>query len=154
MHSENVWFDTPTMSGTRVFKGSKVIPYMASMGVDLWPLHWPISGHCTYGKLIPLFNLHSSPINLSPFSIKIGPFWKFDPYTKGRWPFPYFSLYLDNETSYGYHALTFLLLMTRERIWDIFQPNWIILKFYPHITFDLDFMVKMLFEKMPGMFVW
>ena len=33
----------------------------------------------------------------------------------------------------------FLLLMTRGRIWDIFQPNWNIFKFYPYITFDLGF---------------
>ena len=24
-------------------------------------------------------------------------------------------------------------------IWDLFQPNWSIFKFYPHITFDLGF---------------
>ena len=35
----------------------------------------------------------------------------------------------------------FLLLMTRGRIWDrhMFQPNWSIFEFYPHITFDLGF---------------
>ena len=33
----------------------------------------------------------------------------------------------------------FLLPMTRGRIWDIFQPNWSIFKFYPHIPFDLGF---------------
>ena len=29
--------------------------------------------------------------------------------------------------------------MTRGRIWDMFQPNWSIFEFYPHITFDLGF---------------
>ena len=29
--------------------------------------------------------------------------------------------------------------MDRGRIWDIFQPNRSIFKFYPHITFDLEF---------------
>ena len=35
--------------------------------------------------------------------------------------------------------LTFLLLMTSGRIWDMFQSNRSIFKFYPHITFDLGF---------------
>ena len=29
--------------------------------------------------------------------------------------------------------------MTRGRIWDLFQPNWSIFKFYPNIPFDLGF---------------
>ena len=29
--------------------------------------------------------------------------------------------------------------MTRGRIWDMFQPNWSIFEFYPHIPFDLGF---------------
>ena len=44
-------------------------------------------------------------------------------------------LYLE-ETLYGYHVIDFfLLLMAR----GMFQPNWSIFEFYPHITFDLGF---------------
>ena len=43
MHSEKVKFDTPTMSGIVEIKGSKAIPYVASMGADLNSLTPPLT---------------------------------------------------------------------------------------------------------------
>ena len=126
------------MSRTRVIKGSKVIPYVVSMGVDLWPIHWPISGHCTYGKLYLFW------INIAVQLIWANFQWdrtilKIWPCTKGRWPFPLYSFILTTKHCIDIMLLTFLLLMTRGRIWDMFQPNWSIFEFYPHITVDLWF---------------
>ena len=106
-------------------------------------------------QTIPFFDLHSSPINLSPFSTRSDHFEKFDPCTKGHWPFTYFSLYLDNETSYGYHVIDFFYSLWLAEGFEIcFNLIGVFLSFIPILPLTLDSMVKMVFEKLPGIFIW
>ena len=151
VHSENSWFDTRTMSETRVIKGSKVISCVASMDVNRWPLHWPISGHCMYGKLYFFCNLHSSPINMRPFSMKSELFEALTPVQKVNDLLLIFACI----STMILRNWLFWLQMSSGRIWDgIYQ--WIIEEFLKLLTpYNLWpwIMVKTLFENMPDMFV-
>ena len=146
------------MSGTGVIKGSKVILYVVSMGVDLpWPLHWPSSGHCTYGKLY-LRTLINIAVQLiwAHFQwdwtiLKIWPLYErsltFSPFIPLSWQrnivwiscnWLFYSLWWEEESEVCFNLIGAFL------------------SFIPILPLTLEppFMVKMLFEKMPGMFVW
>ena len=135
-------------------EGSKVNTHRHHIGNNLWPLDFPSSWHCRCMNLY-IFWMHTlvqliwAQFHQNLMILKIWPLYK------RSCTLSYFPLYLDNETSYGYHVSDFFLLfMTRGRIWDIFQPNWSILKFYPHIPFDLGFHGQYGVWKNASMFIW
>ena len=139
---------------TRVIKGSKVIPYVVSMGVDLWPIHWPISGHCTYGKLYLFWINIAVQLLWAHFQwdriiLKIWPLYK-----RSLTFFPFIPLSWQRNIVWISCNWLFYSLWREEEFEICFNLIGAFLSFIPILPLTLDFMVKMLFEKMPGMFVW
>ena len=145
------------MSKTRVIKGSKVIPYVVyvvSMGVDLWPIHWPISGHCTYGKLYLFWINIAVQLIWAHFQwdrtiLKIWPL-----YERSLTFSPFIPLSWQRNIVWISCNWLFYSLWGQEEFEICFNLIGAFLSFIPILPLTLDFMVKMLFEKMPGMFVW
>ena len=70
---------------------------------------------------LPILNHLGDPINLSPFSLNSDQLENLTPVQKDM-TFCYFHLFLKNETSYEFHVIDFLLLITQRRIWHALQP--------------------------------
>ena len=127
------------MSGNRLIEGSKVIPYVVFMSVDLWPLHWSISGHCTYGKLYLFWINIAVQLIWAHFQwdrtiLKIWPLYErsltFSPFI----PLPWQRNILWISCNWLFYSLW------REEEFEIwFNIIGAFFDFYPHITFDLGF---------------
>ena len=142
------------MSGTRVSMGSKVSLYVLSMDVDLWPLHWPISGHRTYGKLYFFWIYIAVPLIWAHFPwnhtiLKIWPLYK-----RSLTFFTFFPLSRQRNIVWISCDWLFYSLWLAEEFEVSFNPIGVFWSFTPILHLTLDFMVKMVFVKLPGMFIW
>ena len=144
------------MSRTRVIKGSKVKGHSLCGVYGGWPLTHPLTYIRTLyiWQTIPFLNQHSSPINLSPFSMRSDHFENLTPVRKFVDFFPFIPLSWQRNIVWISCNWLFYSLWWEEEFEICFNLIGAFLSFIPILPLTLDFMVKMLFEKMPGMFVW
>ena len=142
------------MSWYRSMDGSKVNPHRHHIGNDLWPLDYPSSWHCRCMNLY-IFWMHTlvwliwAQFHQNRMILKIWPLCKrsltfilFSPLSWQRnivwiscnWLF--YSLWLEEEFEIYVNLIG------------------VFLSFIPIYPLTLDFMVNMVFEKMPGIFIW
>ena len=131
------------MSRTRVIKGSKVIPYVVSrprpMGFYIWPIHWPIPGHCTYGKLYLFWINIAVQLIWAHFQwdrtiLKIWPL-----YERSLTFYPFIPLSWQRNIVWISCNWLFYSLWREEEFEICFNLIGAFLSFIPIITFDLGF---------------
>ena len=116
---------------------------------------WPLTPPLTYirtlyiWQTIPFLNQHSSPINLSPFSMRSDHFENLTPVRKVVDLFPFIPLSWQRNIVWISCNWLFYSLWREEEFEICFNLIGASLSFIPILP-----LVKMLFEKMPGMFVW
>ena len=142
------------MSWYRSMDGSKVNPHRHHIGNDLWPLDYPSSWHWRCMNLY-IFWMHTlvwliwAQFHQNRMILKIWPL------CKRSLTFILFSpLSWQRNIVWISCNLLFYSLWLEEEFEIYFNLIGVFLSFIPIYPLTLDFMVNMVFEKMPGMFIW